>query len=601
MILQSLVRYYDRLASEGSIAPPGFKHVEIPFLIILNEAGRFRALQDTRAPSGKKLVARPFLVPAERGRSGPKGWQVANLLWDHLGYVLGEPKSEAEEHVEMARKQLAAFATQVGRLRERYPDDAEIRAVHLFLDASDFAAVRSDPLWSECKKIPGCKLTFRIDGRPGIVCDSENVKDWVAKTNASAPGDEDDEAGPGEREGVCLLTGVYGPLERLHPRTPIGANTNAKIVSFQKGMGFDSYGRSQSYNAPTGKRAAFAYTTALNKLLARGSRQKIAMGADTVVFWAERQHQLEDVFAELFGEPARGEPRQDYKSIVAMFRAPEIGATPLLDPDTRFFVLGLSPNVARISIRFWYTGSVKEMTSNIERHFEDLDVIKRPGEWRTLSLRSLLRSTAVLESDDGVPPNLAGGVVKAILAGTPYPRTLLSAAIRRCRADQSRRDSKTGRLLENVTYPRAALIKAVLARDHRFGTRFGTDCEKEVHVALDLENTNVGYRLGRLFAVLEKAQEEASPGINATIRDRFYGSASATPVAAFPHLMKLKNHHLAKLENRGRAVNLEKMVGEIVDGIREFPLHLTLADQGRFAVGYYHQRQALFAGSKKEQ
>ena len=113
-------------------------------------------------------------------------------------------------------------------------------------------------------------------------------------------------------------------------------------------------------------------------------------------------------------------------------------------------------------------------------------------------------------------------------------------------------------------------------------------------MALDVTNTNPGYRLGRLFAVLEKIQEEASPGINATIRDRFYGSASGTPVAAFPHLMKLKNHHLAKLENRGRAVNLEKIVGEIMDGLDDFPTHLSLQDQGRFAVGYYHQRQDFF-------
>ena len=174
--------------------------------------------------------------------------------------------------------------------------------------------------------------------------------------------------------------------------------------------------------------------------------------------------------------------------------------------------------------------------------------------------------------------------MKAILAGTPYPKVLLGAAIRRCRAERE------------ITYPRASLIKAVLLRE----TRYYRKTEKEVGMSLDKTNSNVGYRLGRLFATLEKIQEETSPGINATIRDRFYGSASATPVAAFPHLMKLKNHHVGKLENQGRVVNFERMIGEIMDGLSDFPAHLSQPDQGRFAVGYYHQRQAFFTKSDAE-
>jgi len=222
-------------------------------------------------------------------------------------------------------------------------------------------------------------------------------------------------------------------------------------------------------------------------------------------------------------------------------------------------------------------------------HFADLEMVKGAKDWRTITLRNLLRSISVQEKDENVPPNLAGDFMRAILTGTIYPQTLLSAAVRRCRAERE------------VTYPRAALIKGVLARDTRYGARFCNRHEKEVGMSLDSGNNNAGYRFGRLFAVLEKIQEEASPGINATIRDRFYGSASATPVAAFPHLMKLKNHHLAKLENRGRAVNLERMIGEIMEAVTDFPGHLSLADQGRFAVGYYHQRQSLFTSSKKDQ
>jgi CRISPR-associated protein Csd1 len=180
---------------------------------------------------------------------------------------------------------------------------------------------------------------------------------------------------------------------------------------------------------------------------------------------------------------------------------------------------------------------------------------------------------------DNIQPNLAGDFMKAILAGTPYPATLLSSAIRRIKAERE------------VIYQRVSLIKAILVRNARF---YKTNPKEEVGMSLDTSNTNIGYRLGRLFAVLEKVQEEASPGINATIRDRFYSSASSVPVTVFPHLMKLKNHHIAKLENKGRVVNLEKVIGEIVNDITDFPGHLSLDDQGRFAIGYYHQRQDFF-------
>ena len=224
------------------------------------------------------------------------------------------------------------------------------------------------------------------------------------------------------------------------------------------------------------------------------------------------------------------------------------------------------------------------VVNNIWQHFDDLEMVKGPKEWRSITLRSLLRSTALQGKDDNVQPNLAGDTMKAVLAGTPYPQTLLSATLRRCRSERE------------ITYPRASLIKAVLVRE----TRYYNKMTKEVGMSLDMTNRNIGYRLGRLFATLEKIQEEASPGINATIRDRFYGSASATPVAAFPHLMKLKNHHIGKLENKGRAVNFERIIGEIMDGLNDFSTHLSLADQGRFAVGYYHQRQEFFASSKKD-
>jgi len=584
MILQALASYYQRMAEEGGtdIAPEGFNEKEIPFLIILNQQGEFVGLQDTRVLSGKKLIGRRFLVPKEHERSGKNAWQKANLLWDHYGYVLAHPKSSEEKHVKMALKQHGAFGASVKTLHEKYPNNLEIKAVHKFLSREKFEAVFSDSNWPVCMKIPGCNLSFILEGQTGLVCENTDVREYIVSMSDVSFDDENDDIALPEEEGTCLVTGEYGPIARLHPRTPIpGAKSNAKIVSFQKNMGVDSYGKQQSYNAPIGKHAAFAYTTALKRMLAKESRQKIQVGDATTVFWAEKKNILEDVFADIFGEPAKGEREQDYKSLIALFRSPETGAKAELDPSTRFFVLGLAPNAARIAVRFWYAGTVGDIANNISQHFDDLKMVKGQQERRRTTLKSLLRSTAFDEKDDRISPNLVGDMMKAILTNTPYPKTLLAAAIRRCRAERE------------ITYPRAALIKSVLSRETRFYKRN----EKEVGMSLDTTNTNPGYLLGRLFAVLEKIQEESSPGINATIRDRFYGSASSTPATSFPHLMKLKNYHLAKLENKGRAVNLEKQISEIMDKLsadNAFPPHLSLTDQGRFAVGYYHQRQAFF-------
>ena len=384
---------------------------------------------------------------------------------------------------------------------------------------------------------------------------------------------------------TCLVAGEPDEPARLHTaiKGVYGAQTSgANIVSFNL-PAFNSYGKEQSFNAPVGKCAEFAYTTALNRLLAKGSGQRLQVGDASTVFWAERKHEIESVFADLFGEPPKGETEQDYKQIVATFRAPKTGAPPQLDPKTRFYVLGLAPNAARIAVRFWFAGTVGEVAGNVEQHFDDIEIIRAPKQPKYLSLFRLLVATAAQGKAENIPPNLAGELMKAILAGTPYPKALLGAAIRRCRAEHE------------INYPRASLIKAVLSREARYYRK----TEKEIGMSLDKTNSNVGYRLGRLFATLEKIQEEANPGINATIRDRFYGSASATPVAAFPHLMKLKNHHVSKLENQGRVVNFERVIGEIMDELVDFPAHLSQPDQGRFAVGYYHQRQAFFTSRKK--
>jgi CRISPR-associated protein Csd1 len=297
------------------------------------------------------------------------------------------------------------------------------------------------------------------------------------------------------------------------------------------------------------------------------------------VFWADRPTDFETLPVDIFGEPTKDDPDRNVLAVRSLYTAIDHG---LLENDTgqvRFFALGLAPNAARIAIRFWQHGTVAEMAGRIKQHFDDLEIERSPRDPPYLSLFRLLVSVATQGKADNIPPNLGGELMRSILAGLPYPQTLLTAAVRRIRAERE------------VTHARAALIKACVNRATRYSD---PAIEEELTMSLDDANTNVGYRLGRLFAVLEKIQEEANPGINATIRDRYYGAASSTPVTVFSTLLKLKNHHLSKLENRGRAVNLEKRVGEIMEGLSDFPAQLPIADQGRFAIGYYHQRQDFF-------
>lgn len=575
MILQALDGYYRRMAQEGEsrLAPEGFEKKGIPFLIVVDRNGNFIGIDDTREGEGKKKATRIFTVP--KGVKKTSG-VVANLLWDTPAYVIGRPKPDPKKDKnkleERAKEQFQCF---VGKIRETFPADgldSGVSAVLKFLVTGYFAPLFAHPLWQEIEE-SGANLTFRLDSDVGLVCQRPTVLAQLSGENAGVAAQQ------GSQQ-VCLVSGELDEPCRLHTaiKGVWGAQTSgANIVSFNLDA-FRSFGKEQGMNAPVGKKAEFAYTTALNAVLGKGSKQRLQVGDATTVFWTEKENKIEDVFVDIFGEPAKENQEQATKSIRVLYEAPKAGAPPLVEDLTRFYVLGLAPNAARIAVRFWHAGTVADTARHIIQHFDDCAMMHGPKQPEHLSLFRLLVSTASQGKSENIPPNLGGEFMKAILGGTPYPQTLLGAAIRRCRAERE------------ITYPRAALIRAVLAR----AARFYQQPEKEVGMALDIGNTNIGYRLGRLFATLEKIQEEASPGINATIRDRFYGAASGTPVAAFPHLMKLKNHHLAKLENRGRAVNLEKIITEVMGGISDFPTHLNLQDQGRFAVGYYHQRQDFF-------
>lgn len=576
MILQALKEYYDRKAldPDSGIAPEGFERKEIPFIIVIKPDGQFVNLEDTREKVGNRMIGKKFQVPRSFTRTGGKAYEKTFLLWDHIGYLFGYPESN-----EKSPKQHDTWLKSLQILPKDLKKDEGVSAILAFYEKKEYEKVKMAEQWSECIKLLSCNMTFRIAGDPVPIPCRKNVQEYVRNT-VSKTDDSSDVHDGKTFISRCLITGEYGEIARTHGRTPINKDTKS-LVAFQKNSGYDSYGKEQCFNAPICKSSEFAYTTALNVLL-KTERQRIRVADTTVVFWSGKQTNFENEAVLFFSEPHKDNPDQNTVAVVSLYNSIWNGTYVLPEDNTNFYVLGLSPNSARISVRFWHVGTVKEMGGRFKRHIDDLSVIHGDKTSPALPIRRLLSSIAVQADADNIPPNLAGETMRSILEGLPYPETLIQAAVRRNRAEQS------------VTYPRAALIKACINRKKRYKN---PNIKEELKMSLDPTNTNIGYRIGRLFAALEKIQMEASPGLNATIRDKFYGAASSTPITVFGNLMRLKNHHLSKLENTGRRINLERLLAEIMDGVDAksgFPAHLCLDDQGRFAIGYYHQMQDFY-------
>ena len=577
MILQALNDYYRRKCDDADPAQRlptfGLEQKEIPFILEITPEGKLLQLINTRSLNGKKKVAQIFRVP--QGVKKTSG-VAANLLWDNLEYVLGvdtkgKPERVVDQHVK--------FVARIKALPASAQEDAGIRAVLAFLENLDVAQLQVQPVWAQVMESTNAVMSFRLHGDVDLVCQ----RPAVVNAALNMPADADD------RLAMCLVTGNDAPVQRLHTsiKGVWGAQSSgANIVSFNA-RAFESYGKTerQGENAPVSQGAAFAYTTALNHLLRKDSNQRIQVGDASTVFWADRESEFESVAADIFGEPPRDDPDQGAHAVQALFSAMHTGKHGGLEEGNLFHVLGLAPNAARISIRFYHCLTLNELGNCITQYFKDLELVRGQHDPQYPSLFRLLAAVALQNKADNIPPNLGGTIVDAVFAGpdVPYPSLWLNAALGRCRAEQ------------NVNYLRAAAIKACLNRQIRRSSAASSNpfSEKEFLPMLDLSNANPAYRLGRLFAALEKIQEEASPGLNATIRDRYYGAASSTPVAVFTTLLRLKNAHLKKL-SIGRAMWFEKLLGEILNPVVDFPKHMPLPDQGRFALGYYHQRQAFF-------
>ncbi len=592
MILQELYNYYERKAAdpESGIAPVGFEWKELPFLIVIDHEGRAIRLEDTREKVGKKLIGKKFLLPQSVGRPGTKGWMTTFLLWDHYGYLLGHPKSDGQKDRDMAEKQLGVFIESLKSLPEFVKQDEAVTAVLRFYEQDEYKKVMAFDNWPDCMNIPGCNLSFRIEGESELVLERKAVK---AFQQSKAPNEEE------ICKGLCSITGKTEIIQRLHLATPIrGGQSGGKLVAFQKNSGFDSYGKEQGSNASIGKPAHDAYINALNSLIKNPNNQ-IGIGDTTTLFWSQKPCDLEQTFSTIFAEPPKDEPDKEVNAVKQIFESIFSGKRSL-ENQNRFFVLGLAPNAARISVRYWLTGTVQEFGEKICQHFNDLNIERTEYDDEYFSLNALLAHSAKETKERqkphhinykgrwyDVPPNLSAAVFKAVLEGTPYPVSLMHGCIRRIRAEQAKKFNN--RLVQNVTRIRAAILKACINRYNRY---YQVTEKEEIVMSLDKANLNPAYRLGRLFAVLERIQiESAKPReLNTTIRERYYGAASSTPMTVFPQLLKLKNHHIANLSAQDKRM-FEAMIGEIMEGLdpEQMPKQLPLDQQARFAIGYYHQ------------
>ncbi len=570
MILKALYDYYNR---RGNLPAPGLEEKQIGFLLVISKEGKFLRFEDCRKDRNS---ARTYLVKKHVGRSSGA---VANYLYDNSAYVFGYSEKDN------GRDQLYfdTFKAQVKAICDVFPDNDDLKTLDAFYKQSReeiLEAVSADPLWEDVKKSLSKKysiFSYRIEGDTKILAEKREILQLSSPLSDTSV------------TRVCLITGDEGvPVDTTTATMIPGSQATAKLVAFQINSGYDSYGKSKCDNAPISEEAEFAYTTALNAMLANGSHNKFMVGNRTFLFWAssnsKASEQAEESIFSLLGiqDDNNDNPDAKIQNVRKVLNAINSGelSTSLND---RFYILGLAPNSARIAVVYWSETSLKDFAGMILRHFADMDIQDTRRDKKPYAgVREMLSAVTLGGKQSDATPNLPEAIVKSIFQGYPYPFTLFSSCIRRIRAESSDGNA--------VRIARAAILKAYLNRLN--------DNNKTIQPMLDKENTNPGYLCGRLFAVLDKIQEEAN-GIS-SIRERYMNSASATPSTVFATILNLSVHHAEKL-NEGRRINFEKLKQEILANIpaEGFPSHLDLQDQGRFFVGYYHQRQDFF--TKKDE
>ena len=588
MILQALTAYYEQLVRQGKLSAPGWDDsFKVSYELRLNDAGQLLRVVPLLIEKtvGKKTVLAPraMRVPAHEKRSSGIA---ANFLCDNSSYLLGaDEKGKPERSTDCFKACAKLHHTILDGV-----DSPAARALLAYFDSWDPAQAAAHPLLAEqWKEITGnANLIFgyeATDHNHSFVNDDPAIQNaWQAHYNdRSADSDM----------GQCLITGKYAPIERTHPNisgVPGAQSSGAALVSFNA-PAFCSYGHEQGDNAPVSKYAAFAYTTALNRLLADRSHCK-HVGDTTILCWAENAEPVyQDAMSMfLFGaDEAAGIQESDVQAALKRLSAGQ--TVPFLEkelsPDQHFYLLGLAPNAARLSVRFFLRDTFGSFAQNLQKHAEEMEIdCSEKEKFRSLPIWAVVNETTrTVPGQPAKPsPQLAGDLLRAVLTGGRYPATLLNGVTLRIRAEQ------------NVTRGRAAVIKAYHLRN------YPTELNKEVYTVSLNETTNVPYLLGRLFSVLEAVQKAANPGINTTIKDRYFNAACATPGMSFPTLLRLSQKHLRKL-NDGLATHYDKQITELMAQLPEsgFPARLSLPDQGKFTIGYYHQTQKRYVKKNEEE
>ncbi len=580
MILQELCKLYDRLKDDSAyeIPKPGYSLQKISFIVVLKPDGTLFDIQDARVQNGKKLAPREILVPGGAHPTSTK--PTPRLLWDSPVYIFGydkDPKKNAR-----AKELFSAYQNYHSTLAESISSPALV-AVATFLKQWN-PDEAPDSLKSKIEAFGTNFGLFQILGETRFVHQMPEVESYFERQR---PGENTET----QQLGMCLITGeINSPIARLiEPGIKLGSNPGGCKITAFKPPAFDSYGKTQAYNSPISEKASFKSCNALNTLIA-SQKHRFRLGDSTVVFWTGERNEgesIENDFSALLDTPS-SQNQTKLRHIETFLKNLRNSDTPQTaleqsgysdSAETPFFMLGLSPNAARLAIRFWHAGTLGRFLEHLREHHRAMQMQRRNEKFNDpefIPLWQILRQTA--RESDGIPPLLGGALLRSIVENLPYPQSMIQLVLNRIRVDGE------------INYVRASILKAFLTRNKK----------QQIPMSLDTNNTNPAYLLGRLFAVLEKTQIEAIPGLNSGIRERFYASASSTPRTVFPIMLRTFPHHLAKLD-KPKEIFFSKLAQQILDGINPgngFPAHLNLESQGLFAIGYYQQTQAFF--TKKE-
>jgi len=601
MVIQALNRYYQILAEDKNSKIPlyGYCNAKVGNALNISEQGELLDILPLKEKSknGKKLVPRIFTVPEQKVRASNIS---ANFMCDNCTYVLGIDDKSKPQRLEKTFISFKELHFQVlGAAKGK-----AAKAVLAFLEKWDISKVRKNKILLEYIEdvLKGSNLVFRLDGENGYLHDDQEIKKlWEMHNTKNEDG----------FRGQCLATGEITTISNVHPRIKNvrdAQSSGAAIVSFNASA-YESFGKTQNYNSPLGKYAAFAYTTVLNHMLS-SRKQRIQIGDTTTVFWAESPQGIYPDFTAELLNPSFHEKKEVNKDRYEHDKKTEKlvsdvllraksgmkinNLTDEIDMQTKFYILGLSPNKARIAIRYFYPDTFGEFVEKLAHHYKDMELVKdfndRPDN---IPIWMMLRETVPPKSKEKkVMPLLAGAVMRSIVSGSLYPASLFNAVMIRIKNDMDDKD----RNIHRLNYIRVAMIKAYLLRKTRF--KKNKSLKEVLSVSLNEKSTKTEYLLGRLFAILEKAQQDANPNLNKTIKDRYFTSASTTPGVIFPILFRLVQHYIAKSDY---GFLIERKIREIMDQINEFPSYLTLEQQGIFVLGYYHQKVSLFQKADKKE